>query len=83
MMRKRSRLDGGKAEVLKKHREEELEEMLENFFGDNNQYNQARYNFVFKVCPTETPEHLAVHRQQAAAAAVAEAVEEAAAAQAE
>lgn len=71
MMRKRSRLVGGKAEVLKKHREEELEEMLENFFGDNNQYNDARYNFVYKVCPTETPAHLAVHRQQAAAEAAA------------
>lgn len=42
---------------------EELEHMKANFFDPN--YHKLRYNFVHKIPPSETPMHLAKHRQPA------------------
>ncbi|WP_299410532.1 hydrogenase maturation protein [Acaryochloris sp. IP29b_bin.148] len=44
------------------YRQEELEQMKLDF--TSNAYNTARYNFIYKISPSETPLHLAVHRQQ-------------------
>ena len=46
---------------LEEYRWEELEKMKQNFVSSA--YNKARHNFVYKVRPTETPRHLAKHRQ--------------------
>ncbi len=45
---------------LKQYRQEELAQMKRNFVSD--EYNTARYNFVHKITPAETPRHLAIHR---------------------
>ncbi|MBR8832991.1 MAG: hydrogenase maturation protein [Stigonema ocellatum SAG 48.90 = DSM 106950] len=45
---------------LEEYRREELEQMKLNFVSSA--YNTARRNFVYKVSPTETPQHLALHR---------------------
>jgi putative two-component system hydrogenase maturation factor HypX/HoxX len=48
---------------LNEYRREELEQMKQNFVSSA--YNTARRNFVYKVSPTETPQHLALHRRRA------------------
>ncbi|MCG7587696.1 hydrogenase maturation protein [Photobacterium sp. OFAV2-7] len=48
---------------LAQYRREELEMMKVNFYGEDQSYHIARKNFVYKVCPTATPLHLAVHRK--------------------
>lgn len=42
---------------------EELENMKINFYGSDPSYHIARRNFVYKITPSETPLHLAKHRQ--------------------
>ena len=44
--------------------EAELANMRENFFGKDDAYHVARSNFVLKKKPTETPPHLAVHKNK-------------------
>ena len=44
------------------YRQQELTQMKRNFVSD--EYNTARYNFVHKITPAETPRHLAIHRQR-------------------
>ncbi len=48
---------------LEVYRNEELEHMKVNFYGLDPSYHVARYNFVHKVTPSQTPLHLAKHRQ--------------------
>jgi putative two-component system protein, hydrogenase maturation factor HypX/HoxX len=48
---------------LELYRKEELENMKINFYGSDPIYHMARRNFVYKVTPSETPLHLAKHRQ--------------------
>ncbi|WDE03718.1 hydrogenase maturation protein [Thalassomonas viridans] len=43
---------------LARYREEELEQMKQCFWGENSRYHQLRKNFVYKVCPTKTPQRL-------------------------
>ncbi len=45
---------------LEEYRREELEQMKQNFVSST--YNTARRNFIYKVGPSETPQHLALHR---------------------
>lgn len=33
-----------------------------NFYEPDQSYHTARYNFVYKVAPSQTPVHLAKHR---------------------
>ena len=44
------------------YRAEELAQMKINFYGLDQSYHIARSNFVYKVCPEQTPPHLAKHR---------------------
>jgi putative two-component system protein, hydrogenase maturation factor HypX/HoxX len=46
---------------LAEYRQEELARMQVDFMSDN--YNNARHIFVCKISPSETPIHLALHRQ--------------------
>ncbi len=48
--------------IGKYYRQQELAQMKRNFVSD--EYNTARYNFVHKITPAETPRHLAIHRHQ-------------------
>ena len=51
-------------EHLEVYRQEELKQMRINFFNSDQNYHSARFNFVYKVTPSETPLHLAKHRQK-------------------
>ena len=44
------------------YRAEELAQMKINFYGLDQSYHIARSNFVYKVCPEQTPPHLTKHR---------------------
>ncbi|MBI2313526.1 MAG: hydrogenase maturation protein [Betaproteobacteria bacterium] len=48
---------------LARYREEELARMKLNFYGFDPSYHVARHNFVYKVCHSRTPLHLALHRR--------------------
>ena len=48
---------------LAEYRREELEQMKLNFYSCDQSYHTARHNFVYKISPSETPLHLAKHRQ--------------------
>ncbi|AUG79165.1 hydrogenase maturation protein [Kitasatospora sp. MMS16-BH015] len=43
---------------LARYREEELARMRRNFFEPEEPYHRLRQEFVHKVCPTATPEHI-------------------------
>ncbi len=47
---------------LAAYREEELQRMRRNFFGFDPSYHVARYNFVYKVPKSRTPNTIARHR---------------------
>lgn len=51
-------------EHLEVCRQEELKQMRINFFSPDQNYHSARFNFVYKVTPLETPLYLAKHRQE-------------------
>ncbi|MDH6577597.1 hydrogenase maturation protein [Kitasatospora sp. MAP5-34] len=56
--KKRRRADDEAAKPLAAYRAEELEQMWRNFSDPQEPYHALRRNFVHKVCPTATPEHL-------------------------
>jgi putative two-component system protein, hydrogenase maturation factor HypX/HoxX len=58
-----NRLKDEQHKPLEDYRKEELEQMKINFYEPGQSYHTARYNFVYKVPPLETPLHLAKHRQ--------------------
>lgn len=62
-LKKESRLRDERFKPLDEYRHEELEQMRLNFYGSDRSYHIARHNFVYKVAPSETPRHLAKHRQ--------------------
>ncbi|KXO13383.1 Hydrogenase assembly protein HoxX [Moritella sp. JT01] len=43
---------------LASYRDEELAEMKKCFYIQDSQYHRLRHDFVYKICPTETPKHL-------------------------
>jgi putative two-component system hydrogenase maturation factor HypX/HoxX len=47
---------------LNAYREEELEHMRRNFYGEDPSYHLARRAFVYQTKPPATPRHLARHR---------------------
>jgi putative two-component system hydrogenase maturation factor HypX/HoxX len=47
---------------LNAYREEELEHMRRNFYGEDPSYHEARRAFVYQTKPAATPRHLARHR---------------------
>ena len=49
--------------ALASYRQFELKQMYANFYG-NEEYHQARKDFVYKVADNKTPENIALHRQQ-------------------
>ncbi len=49
---------------IAEYRREELAKMRVNFFGADRSYHEARRRFVYKKGATETPLHIALHRQQ-------------------
>ncbi len=51
-----------KQKSLERYRVEELAQMGRNFWGET-AYHQARREFVYKIAPTSTPAHLALHRR--------------------
>ncbi|MFC5665246.1 hydrogenase maturation protein [Kitasatospora misakiensis] len=58
LAKKRRRAEDEAAKPLAWYRAEELERMRRNFFAADEPYHGLRRNFVHKVCPTGTPEHL-------------------------
>lgn len=49
------------AKPLAAYRKFELTQMYANFYG-NDAYDKARQDFVFKKCPSKTPDNIAKHR---------------------
>jgi putative two-component system hydrogenase maturation factor HypX/HoxX len=49
---------------LAAYREEELEHMRRNFYGEDPSYHRARQAFVCQTKPAHTPPHLARHRRR-------------------
>ncbi|GAA2140102.1 hydrogenase maturation protein [Kitasatospora kazusensis] len=56
--KKRRRAEDEAVKPLADYRAEELERMWHNFSAPGEPYPALRRNFVHKVCPTATPEHL-------------------------
>lgn len=55
--------------MLPLYRTFELHEMWRTFYSAKSPYHQARRDFVYKVAATETPLHIALHRQEAGSSA--------------
>ncbi len=47
---------------LQNYRDEELAFMYESFYNEKSPFNRLRKEFVYKRCPSQTPEYLAHHR---------------------
>jgi putative two-component system hydrogenase maturation factor HypX/HoxX len=62
-LKSEERLTDEQFKPLEAYKKEELEEMKINFYGSDKSYHTARYNFVYKITPSQTPLHLAKHRQ--------------------
>ncbi|MFI6447964.1 hydrogenase maturation protein [Kitasatospora sp. NPDC050543] len=60
VQKKRRRAEDEDAKPLAEYRREELGRMHRNFYGSDDSYHRLRRNFVHKVCPVATPEHLTV-----------------------
>jgi putative two-component system hydrogenase maturation factor HypX/HoxX len=58
LAKKQRRAEDEAAKPLAAYREEELTRMWRNFTDPAEPYHRLRRNFVHKVCPTRTPEHL-------------------------
>ncbi|GAA0684574.1 hydrogenase maturation protein [Kitasatospora atroaurantiaca] len=58
LAKKRQRAEDEAAKPLAAYRAEELTHMRRNFLAPDEPYHALRQNFVHKVCPTRTPEHL-------------------------
>jgi len=58
LAKKRRRAADEAAKPLAAYRAEELTHMRRNFLAPEEPYHALRRNFVHKVCPTRTPEHL-------------------------
>ncbi|MFE2724921.1 hydrogenase maturation protein [Kitasatospora sp. NPDC059327] len=56
--KKRRRAEGEETGTLADHRTRELRRMHRNFYRDGEPYHRLRRDFVHKVCPVATPEHL-------------------------
>ncbi len=61
--KKENRLRDERFKPLEVYRNEELEQMKNNFYGLDKSYHIARFNFVYKITSLATPLHLAKHRQ--------------------
>ena len=57
-----NRLRDERFKPLDEYRKEELEQMKLNFYSSDESYHIARRNFVYKIPPSQTPAHLAKHR---------------------
>ncbi len=44
--------------------ERELALMYPQFWNEKSFFHTLRHNFVYKICPTETPKRLAIHRRE-------------------
>ena len=62
-LKNKKRLQDEQFKPLEDYRREELEQIKVNLSGPAPSYHMARYQFVYKVTPSETPLHLAKHRQ--------------------
>ncbi|HEY9609904.1 hydrogenase maturation protein [Allocoleopsis sp.] len=62
-LKREMRLTDERCKPLEDYRKEELEQMKLNFYSSEQSYHVARRNFVYKITPSETPLHLAKHRQ--------------------
>jgi len=49
---------------LQNYRDEELAFMYESFYNEQSPFNRLRKEFVYKRCPSQTPEYLAHHRKE-------------------
>ncbi|MFF1793023.1 hydrogenase maturation protein [Kitasatospora sp. NPDC058263] len=56
--KKRRRAEDEEARPLADYRTEELRRMHRNFYREGEPYHRLRRDFVHKVCPVATPEHL-------------------------
>lgn len=46
------------AEEIQRHREAELEQMYPSFYDPISEFNRLRKDFVYKLCPIQTPNYL-------------------------
>ncbi|MDP3291655.1 MAG: hydrogenase maturation protein [Sulfuricurvum sp.] len=46
------------AEEIQRHREAELEQMYPSFYDPLSEFNRLRKDFVYKLCPIQTPNYL-------------------------
>ena len=59
-----------KSEFLEKNekfieecKERELAKMYPEFWDEKSEFHKLRYDFVYKICPTKTPQRLAIHKK--------------------
>ncbi len=50
-------------ELIEKCIEEELTKMYPEFWDESSLFHTLRHDFVYKVCPINTPQRLAIHRK--------------------
>ncbi len=62
-LKNKKRVQDEQFKPLEDYRREELEQIKVNLYGPDPSYHIARHQFVYKVTPSETPLHLAKHRQ--------------------
>jgi len=47
---------------LESYKEEELREMRPSFYEESAAFHKLRHDFVYKTCPSSTPQRLAIHK---------------------
>jgi putative two-component system hydrogenase maturation factor HypX/HoxX len=57
---KEASLDANRA-VIEHSREREIEVMYPEFWEESSPFHTLRYDFVYKICPTQTPKRLKYH----------------------
>ncbi len=60
---KRDRLERDE-ELINRCVEKELEKMYPEFWDEKSLFHKLRHDFVYKVCPLQTPKRLAIHRNE-------------------
>jgi putative two-component system hydrogenase maturation factor HypX/HoxX len=57
LWQKQDYLDENK-EMIEKAREDEIKVMYSEFWDEDSPFHSLRYDFVYKICPTQTPDRL-------------------------
>ncbi len=60
---KRERLESDE-ELIEECLKYELERMYPQFWDEKSLFHTLRHDFVYKICPTQTPKRIAIHRRE-------------------